>query len=242
MEDEGVEDAVLLHRGTNYSFTQELLEGILKDAHPGDYLLLQGETNMLEYAMNYAKNIMGMIVIFNAAPWPPQVSTCWRAQFPIDWLIINADEAMSILEKSDNPNCREKYNIGTESALRSLMEHTSSSHVIVTLGGEGCRALLNQGETLRYYACPAIKVKEIDTTGAGDSFTGYFIASLLLGRNHYGSMVSEATSKLDDVEFALALATAAAAICVTRLGAFVSIPESQEVTEFLIQSLPELFP
>ena len=62
----------------------------------------------------------------------------------------------------------------------------------------------------------ACKVQAVDTTGAGDTFTGFFI------KVYY---------ETGDAAKALALATKASAIAVTRFGAAQSIPELSEVTE-----------
>lgn len=67
---------------------------------------------------------------------------------------------------------------------------------------------------------PAYKVKAIDTTAAGDSFLGGFIAKLCETKN---------------VEEALKFATAVSAIVVTRKGAQDSIPTREEVENFLIE-------
>ena len=63
----------------------------------------------------------------------------------------------------------------------------------------------------------AKKVISIDTVGAGDTFTGYFLSEI---------------SKNKDIKTALLIATKAAAISVTRKGAIPSIPTIKEVEEF----------
>jgi ribokinase len=62
--------------------------------------------------------------------------------------------------------------------------------------------------------CPAFEVKAVDTTGAGDTFTGFLISAL---------------SKGEDIEFALKKASCASAIAITKSGAANSIPSQSEV-------------
>ena len=85
---------------------------------------------------------------------------------------------------------------------------------MLTLGGAGSM-----------YACgdtrirqPIFKVKAVDTTGAGDTFTGYFLASQLRG---------------EDAARSLKIAAAASSIEVTRPGAAQAIPTLDEVLKAL---------
>jgi ribokinase len=82
--------------------------------------------------------------------------------------------------------------------------------VIITMGSEG--ALIFEGDA--FEVVPAIKVKAIDTTAAGDVFNGALAVA-----------ISEGKAITDAVEFA----NAAAAISVTRLGAQASAPNRDEV-------------
>ena len=65
---------------------------------------------------------------------------------------------------------------------------------------------------------PAFRVDAVDTTAAGDTFTGYYLAAISRGASE---------------EEALRRASAAAAIAVTRPGAAPSVPEKKEVDSFL---------
>ena len=85
--------------------------------------------------------------------------------------------------------------------------------MVLTLGGDGS---VYQDETGAVYRQGIYKVKAVDTTAAGDTFTGYFIAGLVSGM---------------DVRECLIVASRAAAIAVTRPGAAASIPTKQEVRE-----------
>ena len=89
--------------------------------------------------------------------------------------------------------------------------------VVLTLGGAG--AVYAAGGEV--FLCPARKVEALDTTGAGDTFTGYFLAALTDGKTP---------------RRCLEVAAAAAAIAVSRLGASASIPERSEVEKLLNDS------
>ena len=82
--------------------------------------------------------------------------------------------------------------------------------IILTLGGEGS-LYLDRNRMIRQ---PCFSVKTVDTTAAGDTFTGYYVAAMVEGK---------------EPEEALRLAAAAAGLAVSRKGASVSIPRRAEV-------------
>lgn len=106
---------------------------------------------------------------------------------------------------------------GTDGAadglLRVLREKFPGAAVVLTLGEQGA-VYADSEQTIRQAAYPA---EAVDTTAAGDTFTGFFLASLLRG---------------EGVPQAMALAARAAAIAVTRRGAAPSIPTREQVAAF----------
>lgn len=86
--------------------------------------------------------------------------------------------------------------------------------VIVTLGAEGCR--VTRGDGVTQFPAPIVAAR--DTTGAGDTFCGVLAATLVAARA---------------IEPAIAAAQAAAALTVTRPGAFVSLPTADELQRLL---------
>ncbi|PJF20131.1 Ribokinase [Paramicrosporidium saccamoebae] len=213
-EHNGGENAILLHYGANFHFTKELIRDILIDAKTGDYLLLQCETNLIDYAMGYAKE-MGMTVVFNTAPYPPHVGNEWKRQFPSDWIIANRSEAEYILQHVCKADPRD---IGTEASMQEILSATGTKNLIVTLGSAGCRALLKDGLDSHYFDVPAFTVTPVDTTGAGDVFIGYFLTTLI--------------AKPGQFEEALLMGNAAAALACTRKGALCSTPTPEQVCSF----------
>jgi ribokinase len=88
--------------------------------------------------------------------------------------------------------------------------------VIVTKGSEGADWL--QPKTGQTAHAPSFPVAAVDTTAAGDTFAGYFAAGVDQGQS---------------VQDAMTLASAAAALKVTRKGTADAIPVRAEVDNFL---------
>ena len=94
--------------------------------------------------------------------------------------------------------------------LQNLAARYPHLQILLTLGADGCM-LVADGETLRQ---AAFETTVVDTTAAGDTFTGYFAAAITRGEAYRD---------------ALQTASAAAAIAVSRSGAAPSIPALAEV-------------
>jgi ribokinase len=117
----------------------------------------------------------------------------------VDYLLLNETEGQTLTGKT------EPADITAE-----LLRKYPAMHVVLTLGGDG--AVYAAGE--EFIRVPVFPVKAVDTTGAGDTFTGYFV---------------EAVSSGTEPEKAMLRASKAASIAVSRLGAAVSIPKKEEV-------------
>lgn len=226
------ENTVLLYYGANTAFTESVVSSKLSVAKPGDYLVTQCEMNCVDYALKFAKS-QGLKTVYNAAPFPKfMTKETWHQDYPCDWLIVNRSEYEHItLQKF--PEARpESYEEATK-ALGIIKEHTGAANIIVTLGEYGCRALLECGKV---YSVPAIKVdKPVDTTGAGDAFLGYFLASLIADQRP--EILPSATQHLDSIELSLIVGMAAASITITRIGAQSSIPGPDEVYTRVLEHL-----
>jgi len=190
------ENAILQFPGANRTITREHADRVLQRFGAGDVLVLQNEVNELEYLVRTA-HARGLRIALNPAPMDSAV-----AALPLDTvgiLVVNEVEAADLTGEATPP--------GMLKALRRRMPGTA---IVLTLGERG--ALYD--DTDRHIETPAWPVTAVDTTGAGDTFTGYLLASLAQG---YA------------VPDALQRAARAAALCVTRAGAAASIPHAAEV-------------
>ena len=193
--DEG-QNCILIYTGTNGILTEAYVDQVLEACAPGDLVLLQNETNLVGTIMDKAK-ARGLGVAFNAAPMDGQV-----ASYPldkVDWLFVNETEGAALSGETDY-----------SAIAASLRARYPRASVILTLGEEGSIYAGAEGT----FSVPARKVAPVDTTGAGDTFTGFFLKGILDDRGP---------------EDALKLATAASAMAVTRPGAADSIPLLEEV-------------
>jgi len=187
------ENSIILHAGANAAVPLELVEGALSRAGPGDWFVAQNETVLQRESLSRAK-AKGLSVAYAAAPFSAEAV---RDVLPyVDLLILNAVEA-------------EQLHV----ALGRGPSDLGVRDVVVTLGKDGAE-WHGAGGVLHI---PALEVTPIDTTGAGDTFTGYLLAELEAGR---------------PMADALALATRAAAVMVTRLGTADVIPTRAEVLAF----------
>lgn len=194
--DGGGQNCILLYSGTNGMIDEAYIDTFLADAMPGDILLLQNECSCLREAME-AGHRRGMEIAFNPSPFHESIG-----QLPleyVDWWFCNELEGAALFG-SGTPE---------EIAARFARKHPGK-HLILTLGGEGS-LYAKDGIRMRQDIYPA---KVVDTTAAGDTFTGYFLASIAAGAS-----APEALNK----------ASRAASVTVSRMGAAASIPWAGEI-------------
>lgn len=193
MVDPHGENAIVLHPGANAEIPQATLQAAMAEASTGDWLVIQNETNLQRTAAAMGKKL-GLQVAYAAAPFD---AARVQAVLPhLDFLILNAVEAAQLQE-------------ATGQAARDLPVRD----VIVTLGADGADWYSSAGK--QHFS--AIKVEPVDTTGAGDTFTGYVLAGLDRGM---------------PMAQAIGLATKAGALMVTRHGTADVIPDLSEVLAF----------
>lgn len=201
------QNRIIVHGGTNQMLTDEYIDAILLRSTPGDLVLLQNETNLISsiIAKSHKK---GLKTAFNPSPIPDHMSSLPLEL--VDYFMVNELEAAQLADM-DTDN-------SYESILECLSKKYPHSAIIMTLGHNG--VLFSQGSTRLSH--PIFKVSTVDTTAAGDTFCGYFLAALC--RN-------------SPIETALKEASAASAIAVSRPSAAPSIPLYNEVQEFLINAM-----
>lgn len=192
--DDGGENAIVLFPGANHAITEGQINTALGDALPDDWLLLQNETSLGIYAAKAAK-AKGMRVAYAAAPFDANAASTMLPH--TDLLAVNDVEAAQLSD-----------------ALDVGIEALPVAQTLVTHGAKGATLYSENGPV----CVEAFKVDPVDTTGAGDTFLGYFLASI------------DAGSTPQD---ALTTASAASALQVTKAGAAIAIPDANSVTEFL---------
>lgn len=195
VEDSG-QNAILLFGGANQMMTEDFVDEVLADFGSGDVLLLQNEINLLGEIVEKAYE-RGMKIALNPSPYNQNLTDVDMNKISI--LLLNEVEG----EQMTGEHKPEKI-------LQKLQQSYPDVEVVLTLGKAG--AVYGCGQ--RVYAQEAFSVKAVDTTGAGDTFTGYFLAALM-----EGLAISEC----------LELAAKASAIAVTRPGAAPAIPARHEV-------------
>ncbi|MFY0308393.1 ribokinase [Leisingera sp. D0M16] len=188
----GGENQIILFPGANRVLKGEQLEQALTQASAGEILVMQNETNLQAEAAQLGRKL-GLRVCYAAAPFDADAV---QAVLPyLDFLILNEVEAEQL-----------------QQATGKTPGETGVKDVIITLGSKGARHI--DGETGAVLDVPALPVTAVDTTGAGDTFTGYVLSGL-----DRGLPMAEAMDQ----------ASRAAALMVTRHGTADVIPELAEV-------------
>lgn len=197
--DQQAENMIVIEGGANQALSLEQIDAALATAVPGDWVLLQNETNLTIEIVQKAK-AAGLKVAYSPAPF-------------------DAEKALAVLDLVDLLAVNQ-YEAGELRAARRALGQTEpvDATLLVTLGSEGAELVSGEGRSLRQ---AAFKVTPVDTTGAGDTFLGAFLA-------HY-------TQNPDQAETALRYAAAAAALQVQSHGAAVAIPAKQKVEAFLAE-------
>jgi ribokinase len=153
-------------------------------------------------AYAHAAHAQGVTVVLNAAPAQALPAALLA---DVDILIVNEGELATLA--------------GAEGDLYAQLARIAVPTVVVTLGSQGCLARSGQQRLVQ----AAFAVNPVDTTGAGDTFSGTLVAAL---------------SQRLTLAQALRQASAAAALACTKMGAQSSIPTAAEVADFLAQHSP----
>lgn len=202
--DKSGDNCIILYGGANQADHREQVDEVMSHFESGDYLVLQNEINELGYIVEKAHE-KGMIIVLNPSPMNEKILA-----LPLDvinYFILNEVEAAQILGKED------KGEESWEQIADDLLKKFPQATIVLTMGSEGS-VFKNQKETV----CQSIyKVQAVDTTAAGDTFSGYFIGGILGGLS--------AKEAMDQ-------ASKASAIAVTRKGAAPSIPLLAEVQNY----------
>lgn len=191
------ENEIIVFGGANQTLTKEKIDAALALADQSDWVLCQNETNHIDYLLNEAEKT-GLKTILNPAPMTDLVKS-----YPLDkldLLIVNETEGIGLTGQ-----CEKK------AVLEALLQHYPDTNIVLTLGDKGA-VFANQS---RMITVTAEKVTAVDTTAAGDTFIGYFLAGYTSGK---------------DIESCLKTACQAAALSVQKAGAASSIPRRSMLT------------
>lgn len=200
VEERTGQNCIILFGGANQCAVREQIDAVLSQFGEGDWLLLQNEINEIGYLMEQA-HTRGMTVVFNPSPFNASVM-----QYPlsyVDWFFVNEIEGAAIA-RTDTP----------DAIIAGICTRYPDCRVVLTLGTNGACAYDRKQKASH----PIFPVDVVDTTGAGDTFTGYFLHAIASG---------------ETLSAALRTASAASALAVSKKGAAPSIPTAEEVSNFL---------
>lgn len=203
------QNKIMIFGGANTHIPPGYIDQVLEHFHRGDILLLQNEISNVSYAIEQAKE-KGLTVVFN--PSPINGSIAHYNLSKTDYFILNEVEGRKLAG-----TCTED----AREILFKLRKKYPNSTFVLTLGDKGS---YYADETIVFYQ-EIFPSDVIDTTGAGDTFTGYFLAGIARGRS---------------ARDAMRYASLASSLSVSRPGASPSIPDEEEVCRILAQKEKEL--
>ena len=190
------ENCILLFGGSNQCVTEDQIRKTLDCFAEGDYLLLQNEISSLPLIVSLAGQ-KGMKIVLNPSPYNENLDRIdWSA---LTWLIMNEVEAQQ-LSGFSSPG----------KVWQHLHQRYPNLSLLMTLGEEGSIAFTEEESVSQ----EAVNVQAVDTTAAGDAYTGYFLSGILAGKSLKASMHEAAV---------------ASAFAVTKPGAASSIPSRKDL-------------
>ena len=192
------ENSIFVYQGSNGMITKEYIDEVLNHFSKGDFIVLQNEINNIDYLIKKAKQKQ-MQIFLNPSPYNDKIAEIYLNS--VSSLILNHAEAKALSGLSE-----------VEEILQYFLTQYPHLKVMLTLGKNGC-VYQDKNQKISH---PVFKVDTVDKTATGDTFTGYFIAS----------MAAET-----DCREIIKIASCAAAIAIGRSGPVSSIPYMKEVLE-----------
>ena len=196
------QNCIILYPGANREQTEAYIDEVLKGFSAGDILLLQNEINLLHYLISEGTK-KGMKIALNPSPFDEKITTCDLSK--VSLFLINEVEGEQITGEKD-----------PEQILQKMELLYPGAETVLTLGDKGA-VYANGTERIRQ---EPVRVKAVDTTAAGDTFTGYYLAAVMEGKPRAQAMKE---------------AACAAALAVSKKGASSSVPWRRDVERILIQ-------
>lgn len=198
--DDNGQNSILIFKGANALVTTDYIDTVLKNFDNGDFIIIQNEISNLLYLIKSAKE-KGLNIILNPSPFDDTIKQIDLSD--LYCLILNEVEATQFFD-TDTPT----------DFLDKVKKEYPNLKVMLTLGKKGCE--YHYKDYIEEFGIFDVKV--VDTTAAGDTFTGYFVSGI------YNN------NPIPDI---LRKASAASSIAVSKKGASSSIPTFVEVEEFL---------
>ena len=199
--DKNGQNCILLHGGSNRAITKEFVDSVLENFEAGDIILLQNEVSEMPYIIDKAYE-RGMQIFLNPSPYDAYLDACDMSK--VSCFFMNEIEGGLISGGETDP----------DKIIEKVLEKYPDARIVLTLGGDGS---IYADKNERHHQ-EIFKVETVDTTAAGDTFTGYFIAGFINGT---------------PIKETLRMSALAASIAVSRPGATPSIPYMEEVLKVL---------
>ena len=198
--DKSGDNCIILFSGANRSITKDYVDRVLSGFEKGDYIVLQNEISELPYIVENAHKI-GMKIVLNPSPMDEKIREL-NLDY-VDYFLLNETEALKLsgMDEFDSKKC-----------MKKLISRFENAGILITLGDKG--SIYSDGKINVEQS--AVKTEVVDTTAAGDTFTGYFVSGILTGK---------------EMKTVIKEATVASSITVSRIGAAPSIPDMKEVKE-----------
>ena len=195
--DKSGQNCILLYPGTNRCIDRRYIENFLFEAERDEILVVQNEISGLDIAFETAHR-KNMRIAFNPSPFHSDIKKLPLSL--VSWLFCNETEGEALFGSRDIREITERF-----------ITQIPDGDLILTLGKDG--SVFKNRE--KFIAQPIFETKTVDTTAAGDTFLGYFLASVTKG---------------ESVERSMAVASKAASVAVSVKGAASSIPFLRDVT------------
>jgi len=190
------ENSIVLYGGANQKNNADSISRVFKHISEGEFVLIQNEINGIPEIIKQGTKVKCQIV-FNPAPMSTEVMNYPLQK--VDYFILNQSEAEAMTG----------YNEPNE-MLRQLHKQFPHSKIVLTLGSQG--AIYKDAKQQIF--TDAVLTVALDTTGAGDTFIGYFLAEMC---------------QKESIHQALKIASKAASHCIQKAGAADSIPFRSEL-------------
>lgn len=188
---------IIIYGGSNHEITETYVDQVLENFGEDDLVLMQNEISCINYiARQCAKRKIK--IALNPSPISKELLDTFPFEL-VSLFFINEIEGRE-LSKTEN----------TDEILDSLIKMYPNSAFVFTLGHNGV-IYQDKNDTFTH---GIYNVKVVDTTAAGDTFTGYFLACYAAG---------------EPIPDCLLKASVASSLAVSKPGASPSIPLMEEV-------------